>query len=130
MDATSWWRVGAASGASAVLLGAFGAHALRGRVTPELLAVWTTASSYHLAHALALVASASAGAGTASALFASGTLLFSGSLYAMVLTGRRGLGAITPLGGLALVAGWCALGLGAPGLGAPPAARGGAGKGA
>lgn len=104
-----WWRAGAASGCAAVLLGAFGAHALRGRVAPELLKTWESGAQYHLVHSVALVVAGATGADAAGALFATGTALFSGSLYALVLTGRRGLGAITPFGGLALAAGWLAL---------------------
>ena len=109
MDPASYWRLAAASGGAAVLLGAFGAHALRSRVAPELLTTWTTASTYHLVHSLALLAASSAQASGACGLLAAGTLVFSGSLYALVLTGRRGLGAVTPIGGLLLVAGWVAL---------------------
>ena len=99
-----------------VALGAFGAHALRDRLTPELLTVYQTGVQYHLYHALALLAAAYAaarwpGAAAVAAgwLFAAGIVLFSGSLYALALTGVRWLGAITPLGGLAFLAGWLAL---------------------
>jgi uncharacterized membrane protein YgdD (TMEM256/DUF423 family) len=118
--ATRWFVVGAVLGAIGVGLGAFGAHGLKSRVGPEMLAVWETAAKYHLIHALALLATAWAcerwpGTGTSAAgwLFAAGIVLFSGSLYAMVLTGVRALGAITPLGGLAFIAGWLALAVGA-----------------
>ncbi|MEZ5397887.1 MAG: DUF423 domain-containing protein [Bryobacterales bacterium] len=100
-------------GALAVLLGAFGAHGLRARVTdPHLLEVWNTAARYHLVHALALCAVAvhPRRPPVAGGLFVLGTLLFSGSLYTMVLTDARWLGAITPLGGLSFIAGWLVLG--------------------
>jgi uncharacterized membrane protein YgdD (TMEM256/DUF423 family) len=107
---------GALSGAVAVAAGAFGAHALRGHLTPDLLAVYQTGAQYQALHALALLAcgwmvarapgSASAAAGW---LFLAGTLLFSGSLYALALSGVRALGAVTPLGGVAFLGGWLAL---------------------
>jgi len=105
--------LGAVSAAIAVAAGAFGAHGLRVRVGPDLLAVWETAARYHLVHALALVAVGQAAQAWRSPLlrvsgwlFVAGTLLFSGSLYALVLSGVRVLGAITPLGGVAFIAGW------------------------
>ena len=100
--------------AVAVALGAFGAHALRSRTSPELLLVWQTAVTYHAWHALALLGiglyllqrpDATLGAWSAW-LFVAGIVLFSGSLYALVLTGTRALGAITPIGGAAFIAGW------------------------
>ncbi len=100
----------------AVAAGAFGAHALRGRLSPADLAIFETAARYQMYHALALLAVAWAAgrwpgglAAAAGWLFALGTLVFSGSLYLLVLTGARWLGAVTPLGGLALLAGWLAL---------------------
>ncbi len=105
----------------AVALGAFGAHGLRGFLGnqpdgAQRLEWWHTAAHYHLAHALALglaawVASRAPGPITTAAglCFAGGVVLFSGSLYAMTLTGQRWLGAVTPLGGLLLLAGWLAL---------------------
>jgi uncharacterized membrane protein YgdD (TMEM256/DUF423 family) len=108
----------------AVALGAFGAHALKARVTPDLLAVWQTAVQYHAWHALALLAVGvlllvrpDAGVGIAAWLFVAGIVLFSGSLYAMALTGARGLGAVTPVGGAAFLAGWLAFAWGAWRLG-------------
>lgn len=105
-----------AFGFSGVAFGAFGAHALRARLTPELLAVWRTAVEYQFWHALALLAAgllAMSRPGTlltaAAWCFALGVLLFSGSLYALCLSGVRGLGAVTPLGGVAFLAGWAAL---------------------
>jgi uncharacterized membrane protein YgdD (TMEM256/DUF423 family) len=107
---------GAISGGMAVAAGAFGAHALRARLPPDLLAVFQTGAQYQLAHALALLAvglllARAPGAASAAAgwLFLAGTVLFSGSLYALALTGVRALGAITPLGGVALLGGWAAL---------------------
>jgi uncharacterized membrane protein YgdD (TMEM256/DUF423 family) len=118
MTTSGWLTTGALLGGTAVGLGAFGAHGLKTRVPADLLAVFETAARYHLIHALAIVAVAWAserfpGACVTAAgwLFLGGILLFSGSLYAMVLTGARGLGAITPLGGLALIAGWILLAL-------------------
>ena len=105
----------ALAGASGVALGAFGAHALRARLDPASLATWQTAVLYHLIHAcallaLALVARATGRAvGLPTALFAAGILLFSGSLYGLALTGWRWLGPLTPLGGLAFLAGWLSL---------------------
>ena len=104
----------------AVALGAFGAHALKSRLTPDLQAVWQTAVQYHAWHALALLAIGvlllvrpDARVGLAAWLFVAGIVLFSGSLYAMVLTGARGLGAVTPFGGVAFLAGWLAFAWGA-----------------
>ena len=110
---------GALSAGLAVALGAFGAHALRGRPAPDMLAVYDTAARYQMYHALGLLTAAmaplAAGANPLRAWraclgFACGTLLFSGSLYALALTGAAPLGAITPLGGLAFIAGWALLG--------------------
>ena len=103
----------------AVAAGAFGAHALDARLTPDRLAVFETAARYQMYHALALLAVAwatsalPAGASLAAAagwLFVAGTFVFSGSLYLLALGGPRWLGAITPLGGLAFLAGWALLG--------------------
>lgn len=111
-----FFGVGALSALVSVAAGAFGAHALRARLTPELLAVFETAARYQMYHALALLAVAwattrwpGALAVWAGWLFLAGTVLFSGSLYALALTGVRGLGAITPLGGVAFLAGWLCL---------------------
>ena len=98
----------------AVALGAFGAHALRDRLAPDMAAVWQTAVQYHAWHALGLLGvgilllqwperGLLGGAGW---LFAAGIVLFSGSLYALALTGMRGLGAVTPIGGVAFLLGW------------------------
>ena len=103
-----------------VLLGAFGAHGLRDRLTADMLAVYETGIQYHLSHALGLLAVAwaasrwpNAWTGSAGWLFVAGILLFSGSLYLLALTGVRWLGAITPIGGLCFIAGWVALAVGA-----------------
>lgn len=104
-----WVRIGAAMGGLAVALGAFGAHGLKSRVTDaHLLEVWDTAARYHLVHAVALVALGALAAPPRATgwLWLVGIALFSGSLYAMTLTGVRALGAITPLGGVAFIAGW------------------------
>jgi uncharacterized membrane protein YgdD (TMEM256/DUF423 family) len=90
--------VGALSGAVSVLLGAFGAHALRERLTPPLLDTFETGVRYEIYHA-----------GWA---FVIGTLLFSGSLYLLALTGARWLGAVTPFGGIGFIAGWVLLAVG------------------
>lgn len=107
----NWTMVGAAVGLLGVVAGAFGAHALRAVASPEQLGWWTTAAQYHLVHALALVGvglfQRSGGpADAAGWAFLAGILLFSGTLYAMGLGGPRVLGAVTPLGGLSLIAGW------------------------
>lgn len=110
---------GALSAFVAVAAGAFGAHALRARLSPDLLAVFETGVRYQMYHALALFAVAWAsnhwpGTPTRAAgwLFIAGTVLFSGSLYLLSLTGSRWLGAITPLGGLTFLCGWAALAMG------------------
>jgi uncharacterized membrane protein YgdD (TMEM256/DUF423 family) len=103
-------RVAALSGASAVLLGAFGAHALQ-RFTsdPKQLATFATASHYHLLHSAVLLFAAQSRKATSCALLTAGIVVFSGSLYLLVLTQKKWLGAITPIGGLLLTAGWAAL---------------------
>jgi uncharacterized membrane protein YgdD (TMEM256/DUF423 family) len=115
-----FFGLGAASAFIAVAAGAFGAHALRTRLPPDLLAVFETAVRYQMYHALALIAAAWASTRWpgglmhwASWLFVLGTLLFSGSLYALALSGVRWLGAITPIGGVAFLAGWICLVVGA-----------------
>ncbi len=128
--------LGAILGLVGVTFGAFGAHALRAKLPPERLATFETGVRYQLWHALALFAVVLVGAArfadprimsrlvlfegtmgwpvtSAGWLFVAGTVLFSGSLYGLALTGRRGWGAITPLGGACLVVGWLLLALGA-----------------
>jgi uncharacterized membrane protein YgdD (TMEM256/DUF423 family) len=112
-------RLAATLGASlaglAVGLGAFGAHALRARVDARMLEVFETAVRYQMYHALGLLGVAfllsrqAPGAGAAGWSFLVGMLIFCGSLYVMVLTGHRWLGAITPIGGVAFMIGWALL---------------------
>lgn len=109
--------IAAALGGSGVMLGAFGAHGLRGKVAENLLEAYKTGVQYQLLHALALFGVAlllqNWGERTAllvsGALFTVGVLLFSGSLYGLTFGGPRWLGPVTPLGGLAMIAGWVAL---------------------
>ena len=106
---TPFFRLGAASALIAVAAGAFGAHALRARLAPDMLAVFETAARYQMYHALALCLVgllAGRAARAAGWLFIWGTVVFSGSLYLMALTGERWLGAVTPVGGAAFIAGW------------------------
>lgn len=101
----------------AVAAGAFGAHALRARLGPDLLAVWQTAVQYQFWHALGLfgvgvllrIEPGRRGLAAAGWLLVVGMVLFSGSLYLMALTGVRALGAVTPFGGVALLAAWATL---------------------
>ena len=106
--------LGSLSAFIGVALGAFGAHGLKAKVTPEMLTVWQTGVQYHLVHALGLVligilcqlmpeATLLRNAGW---MILAGTCLFSGSLYVMVLSDIRGLGMITPIGGIAFLIGW------------------------
>ena len=108
--------LGSAFGLLSVGLGAFGAHALRARVEPRMLEVWETATEYQMYHALALLFVAwlskqvdSTAVTVAGVSFAVGILLFSGSLYALVLTNLRAFGPITPIGGVVFMIGWVAL---------------------
>jgi uncharacterized membrane protein YgdD (TMEM256/DUF423 family) len=103
--------VAGALGFSAVALGAFGAHGLRGRLTPPLLEIYRTGALYHLVHAVTALAVALGGdrlrrGRLILGLLATGVVVFSGSLYALALTGVSALGAVTPLGGLLLLAAW------------------------
>ena len=116
MEWTIWVAIGAISAALSVACGAFGAHALRSHLTPENLAVFETAARYQMYHALALIAVGllsvkvdSVAVRVAGIAFTSGSVLFSGSLYALVLSNIRALGMITPIGGLGFIVGWCAL---------------------
>lgn len=112
---TRWGMIAAVSGLICVALGAFGAHGLRQWVEPGLLATWGTAVDYQFYHTLALLVLALPGLPPRRSLtvvrwcFVAGMVIFSGSLYLLVLTGTRWLGAITPIGGLAFMAGWLAL---------------------
>jgi uncharacterized membrane protein YgdD (TMEM256/DUF423 family) len=110
------FRVGALLAAVSVAAGAFGAHALAERLSPERLETWRTASHYLMVHSVAIAALAAAARSSAQPmwclwLLVAGCIVFSGSLYALCLTDVRILGAITPIGGLAFIAGWIALAL-------------------
>ena len=117
MRARTALLIGAIAMFAAVALGAFGAHELRGQLAPDLAGVWPTAVQYHAWHALALLGVGLLllnrpdlqRAGWAGGLFVAGIVLFSGSLYLLALTGIRSLGAVTPVGGLAFLAGWALL---------------------
>ena len=114
----TWLLIGSIMGFMSVAGGAFGAHALKARVTEELQLVFTTGSRYLMLHAVALLAvgllaerADSTGLTVAGWAFTIGTILFTGSLWLLAATGTRWLGAITPLGGLTLLVGWAALAL-------------------
>jgi uncharacterized membrane protein YgdD (TMEM256/DUF423 family) len=116
---TFWVRCGAAMMFGAVAAGAFGAHGLRSRLTPEMLAVWETGARYMAYHGLGLFVVAwladthpGAAVNAAGWCFLAGIVIFSGSLFALALTGIRVLGALTPIGGLAFLLGWAALAFG------------------
>jgi uncharacterized membrane protein YgdD (TMEM256/DUF423 family) len=111
-----FFLLGSVSAALGVALGAFAAHGLRGRLDTDMLNVFETGVRYQMYHALALLAVGWAstrwpGSATSAAgwCFVAGTMVFSGSLYVLSLTGQRWLGAITPFGGLAFIAGWVLL---------------------
>ncbi len=109
-----FFGVGSLLALIAVGAGAFGAHALRGRVAPEMLSAFEVGARHHMYHALGLLAVAWAvtrwpGSALAGWFFLGGIVLFSGSLYLLAVTGWRWLGAITPLGGLAFMLGWLTL---------------------
>jgi uncharacterized membrane protein YgdD (TMEM256/DUF423 family) len=115
MDKT-FLLLGAVAAFLAVALGAFGAHGLRGRLSPEMLAVFQTGVQYHMSHALALIlVSGIMGRmsgwliQTAGWCFVGGIVFFSGSLYLLAVTGVTTLGAVTPIGGLLFLAGWACL---------------------
>ena len=119
MDKT-FLLIGSLAAFLAVGLGAFGAHGLRTRLSPDMLAVFETGVRYHMYHALALLATALVMGRMSGWLvvcagwfFAAGIVLFSGSLYLLALTGMTVLGAITPIGGLAFLIGWACLALAA-----------------
>lgn len=111
----NWTSIAGITGALGVGFGAFGAHALRGRITDELMAAYQTAVQYHLVHAVALLALAlyarasSTRIDVPAGLMLAGVVLFSGSLYAMALTGVVRLGIVTPLGGVCFIASWLAV---------------------
>lgn len=116
MNGHRWIALGSVFGFLAVAMGAFGAHALAGRLSERGAAVYATGAQYQLAHALALLAfglwstQAPAQAGAAVGwCFTGGILLFSGSLYALAFTDIRALGAITPFGGVLFLIGWAIL---------------------
>ncbi len=107
---------GALFGGTGVLLGAFGAHALKTRLTPEALSSWDTAVTYQLFHALALLFAGllarsltHPAVNVAGLSWIVGLLLFSGSIYVLAIGGPRFFGPITPIGGLALIAGWASM---------------------
>ncbi len=107
--------LGALFGALAVMTGAFGAHGLEKRLSPDDLATWEVAVKYQMYHALALLAVAAlkaAGVQVGSSttwLFAAGIMIFSGTVYVLALGGPRWLGAVTPIGGVLLIGGWATL---------------------
>ncbi len=114
--------LGAISAGISVAAGAFGAHGLKSRIPPELLTIWETGARYQMYHAFALMAAAWALSRGAAArgpatwagwLFVVGTVIFSGSLYALAFTGIRAIGAVTVLGGVAFLVGWVLLALAA-----------------
>lgn len=114
MTRAALFATGAVLAGLGVVLGAFGAHALEARVTAERLVTFETAVRYQLVHALAILAAALVGGDRAifaGILFIAGTAVFSGSLYLLVITGIRWLGAITPIGGVAFIVGWALLAL-------------------
>lgn len=111
-----WFAAGAALCGFGVMLGAFGAHTLRDRLTADMLVIFETGVRYHFIHALALFVVAWAASrwpgplvSFAGWLFVAGIVIFSGSLYVLSISGVRWLGAITPIGGLCMIAGWALL---------------------
>ncbi len=110
-----WIQVAAVSGMLAVVAGTFGAHGLKSRLTPDQLESWATAAHYQLLHSAVLLALGlfAAYSGNSvklpASLFSAGMLLFSGSIYLLLLTDMRWLGPVTPIGGLLLILGWLSL---------------------
>ncbi len=114
-----WMLLGALSGGLSVIFGAFGAHALKARLTPEMLAIWKTGVEYQMWHAVALLLVAHGLRVSSPAVvrplrvsawaFTLGIMVFSGSLYILALSGVRWLGAITPIGGVSFIVGWAAM---------------------
>lgn len=117
MSSRFWIVCAGIAGATGVIAGAFGAHGLEGRVAEDLLEIWKTGSIYQLFHAPALLGvgilvkrgGSKRALALAGGAFLLGILVFSGSLYLLVLTGQRWLGAITPIGGISLILGWICL---------------------
>jgi len=105
----SWISVAGVLGTLSVVAGAFGAHGLRESVSPERLSAWQTAAHYALVHSAALLALALYSVTLPAALWTVGVVLFSGSIFGLVLFELRVLGPVTPLGGLLLIAGWASL---------------------
>ncbi len=112
----NWIILGASLAGLAVVLGAFGAHGLKSKVSPADLAIFETGVRYHMFHALGLILLGNLGfhynadvIQLPAVLLSVGILIFSGSLYILVLTGLRWMGAITPIGGVAFIAGWLLL---------------------
>ncbi len=118
MTGRAFLAVGAFLGAAAVAAGAFGAHALSGRLTPDRLDIYETAARYRMYHALTLLAvgwvTGRAGAPLAQAagwLLIAGTFIFCGTLYLLAFGAPRWLGVVTPIGGVCLILGWLSLGV-------------------
>lgn len=117
MSAKLLLLLGSLGGLLGVILGAFGSHGLKARLSPDMIDIWQTAVQYQFFHSLALLICGllmlqkpeALLVGWAGAAFAAGILLFSGSLYLLTLSGIKTLGAITPIGGLAMIIGWCVL---------------------
>lgn len=129
--ARTWMTLGCVFAGLGVAAGAFGAHALAGSISADLLVVYETAARYQLIHALALlVVGLAAGQrrdrrwDIAGSLFTIGILVFAGSLYTLALTGSRWLGAITPIGGACFLAGWIVAAVAASQIVGGPDARG------
>lgn len=115
-----WAAIAAISGLISVGAGAFGAHGLEGKLEPRALETWDLAARYQMYHALAMLFAAVGIANrttrlapASAASFLAGTIIFCGSLYALALTGIRWLGAITPIGGVAMILGWLLLAIAA-----------------
>jgi uncharacterized membrane protein YgdD (TMEM256/DUF423 family) len=110
-EMSRWLSIAAINGAIAVAAGAFAAHSLKAILPVEMLEIFKTGAQYQLIHALAIAICAHSGskANRAAPLFLSGIILFSGSLYALALTGYRTLGIITPFGGICFIVGWLML---------------------
>lgn len=111
-----WIAAGAALAGLSVIFGAFGSHGLKTKVTPDMLTVFETGVKYHFYHALGLIAIGSLGFHFPSSqlqfpamMMSAGILIFSGTLYLLVLTGQKWLGAVTPIGGLLLILSWLLL---------------------